>query len=232
MPTQKGKLDRAQKSLLIIGSVIFIAWFVPAMQWPLIPFQYLYTHLHEMSHAIVALATGGHDIRIEVATDGSGLTTSFGGWQLLVSPAGYVGATVFGALVLAMSKTPAGAKRAFMGLGFVMFLGMVMWIRGDAVGFTTGLLLTLLFGWLGSRKADERTQFVAQFIGMFLALCSVQAVLTTLRIGAIASRENDAEILQHATGIPAILSAVIWTAASLVIAWLGLKWAWSGRRSV
>lgn len=228
MPTPGAKLNKAQQSLLIVSSLIFAAYFVPVLRWPLLPLTYLYTHLHEIGHAIAAMATGGHFIRVTLEPDGSGLTTSMGGWQLLVSPAGYVGATFFGAMILAMSRTPRGAQTAFKILFAIMVIGMLCWIRG-VFGFATGLLFTALFGWLGFRKEDGHTQWLAQFLGVFLSLSSIQAVLITLRIGGISYGEDDAMILEKATGIPAVLSAVLWTAASLAIAIWGLRRAWSGR---
>jgi hypothetical protein len=225
-----GKLNKAQTSLLIVSSALFLAYFVPILRWPMLPLQYLYTHLHEIGHALAAVATGGEGVRIYVHADGSGVTSAFGGSQLLVSPAGYIGATAMGALLLAFSRTVVGAQRAFQGMFFLMFIAMVAWIRIGSeglVGFATGLLFALGFAWLGFRKADGHTQWIAQFLGVFLSLSAIRAVLITLHIGGVAVGEDDAMILQRTTGIPAVLSAFVWTAISLGIAWLGLRRAWS-----
>lgn len=228
MPTAGGKLNKAQQSLLIVSGVLFLAYFVPVLRWPLLPFHYLYTHLHELGHAIAAMATGGQFIRIELAPDGSGVTTSNGGWQLFVSPAGYVGATAFGAGILALSRNAKGAQIAFRVLFAIMAIGMLCWIRG-VFGFATGLVFTALFGWLGFRKDDGHTQWLAQFLGVFLSLSSIQAVLITLHIGGMAMGEDDAMILERTTGIPAVFSALVWTAVSVAIAIWGLRRAWAGR---
>lgn len=232
MSSNAGKLNKAQKSLLIVSSALFLAYFVPILRWPMLPLQYLYTHLHEIGHALAAVATGGEGVRIFVHADGSGVTTSMGGSQLLVSPAGYIGATAMGALLLAFSRTVLGAQRSFQALAVLMFLAMVAWIRigsDGLVGFLTGLLFTLGFAWLGFRKPDGHTQWIAQFLGVFLSLSSIRAVLITLHIGGVAMGEDDAMILQRTTGIPAVLSALLWTAASLALAIWGLRRAWSER---
>jgi len=198
---------------------------------PLLPLQYLYTHLHEIGHAIAAAATGGEGIRIFVHADGSGVTTSLGGSQLLVSPAGYIGATALGAVLLAMSRTVTGAQRGFQGLFVIMFIAMLAWIRigpDGIVGFITGLLFTLGFGWLAFRKPDSHTQWIAQFLGVFLSLSAIRAVLITMGIGGTPG-EDDARILEKATGIPAWLSATLWSGVSLILAWWGLRIAWRGR---
>ena len=87
-------MNRNQKLLLLSTGLVIVSWVVPILSLLTLPLQYLYTHLHEIGHAIVAAGTGGHDIEIKVFANGSGVTTSLGGSQLLISPAGYVGATL------------------------------------------------------------------------------------------------------------------------------------------
>lgn len=197
----------------------------------MLPLQFLYTHLHEIGHALAATATGGDHVRIFVFADGSGVTTSFGGSQLLTSPAGYIGATAMGAIILAMSRTVTGAQRSFQGLFFLMLIAMVAWIRVGSqglVGYVFGLVFLLLFAWAGFRKTDGHTQWMAQFLGVFLSLSAIRAVLITMGIGGTPG-EDDARILEKATGIPAWFSAVLWSAISLGLTWFGLRIAWRGR---
>jgi Peptidase M50B-like len=225
---RKGGLSKSQKRLLLLSSFIVLAWFIPYLFWVTLPLQYLYTHLHEMGHALVAFATGGRGITIQVFADGSGVTRSYGGWQLLVSPAGYIGATVMGALVLALSATRDGARKALLGLLALMVFGLVFWIRGDVVGILSALLVIGGFGVL-LRSKTLPIQEIVQFLGLFLCVTSLQAVLQILKIGQVVIAGNDAEILQEATHIPAIVSAILWSGVSFAVAWWGLRRAWSAR---
>jgi hypothetical protein len=213
-----------QKRLLIVASLVFVAWFVPVMQLFTLPLQFLYTHLHEIGHAIAAMITGGSGIWITVHADGSGLTSSWGGSQLVMSPAGYVGATAMGAGVLALSRTKEGARDAIVGLFIVLLAGLVLWVRGDVVGITTAVGL---IGVLFVLARQSWVQDVAQFIGLYMCAASVQAVMQTMNLNPLAYQQNDAQILQEATGIPAIVSAFVWTGISFALAWLGLRRAWS-----
>ncbi len=224
----KEGLSKSQKRLLILSSLIVLAWFVPYLHWATLPLQYLYTHLHELGHALVAFATGGRGITIAVFADGSGVTRSYGGWQILVSPAGYIGATVMGAVILALSATKEGARKAVIGLLALMAFALTVWLRGDLVGVLSAVLI--MGGLVGLLRARTvLVQEVVQFIGLFLCVMSLQAVLQILRITPVAMAENDAEILQNATGIPAVLSATLWAGISIGVAWWGLKRAWSAR---
>jgi hypothetical protein len=202
------------------------AWFLPYLHWVTLPLQYLYTHLHELGHAIVAFATGGQNIVIRVFADGSGETLSRGGVQLLVSPAGYIGSTVMGAAVLAFSGTKQGARKAAIGLLVLMIFALVVWVRGDLVGVVSALVIIALLAFV-ARTSPEVAPALMQFIGLFLCVTSLQSVLQTLKIANVALVENDAQILHQATGIPAIISATLWSGISLGVAWWGLRRAWS-----
>jgi hypothetical protein len=133
-----------------------------------------------------------------------------------------------GAAILALSATKAGAKKSLIGLLSLMAFALVFWLRGDLMGLLTAVLIVGILALL-LRAKDWPVQEVVQFIGLFLCMTSLQAVLQTLRITPVAMGENDAEILQKATGIPAILSATLWAGISIGVAWMGLKRAWAAR---
>ena len=49
------------------------------------------TLVHELSHGLAALLTGGRFVQFTITPDASGLATSAGGWRWLIIPAGYLG---------------------------------------------------------------------------------------------------------------------------------------------
>ena len=57
------------------------------MQIPIIsiPFKWLDSYFHEISHGIAALVTGGEIIRIQLFTNGAGLCTTRGGSAFFIS---------------------------------------------------------------------------------------------------------------------------------------------------
>jgi hypothetical protein len=162
-----------------------------------------------------------------VFQDGSGVTTGFGGNPLLVSSAGYVGATAFGALVIALAHNERGARTALLTMAWVLGGAMVLWVRGDLVGLLSGIIGVAVLALAGTKLKGDARLFAAQFFGLFMGLASLQAVFATLRIGQVALEMNDAEILQGLTGIPAIISAVIWSAISLCLVIWALRRSWS-----
>lgn len=219
---------RSQRtSLVAIAIFLMASWVVPGLALVYLPLRYLDTHLHEMSHALASILTGGHNIRIHVYSDGSGVMDSFGGWSLIVSPAGYVGAAAFGAVMILMSRHEKSARAALYGLSSLLAISMILWVRGDLVGVLSGLF------YVGSIFAAARylpqngAALLVQFIGLVQCLASLQSVLVLLNINVLASREtSDATILAGETGVPAIFWALAWTAASMVLVGFALRAAW------
>lgn len=202
------------------------SWVIPVLNVITLPLQYLYTHLHEFGHAVAALGTGGSNVSILVFANGSGETTAIGGIPLFVSPAGYVGATLFGSLVLYMSRNPKGARAALLLSAGVLTVGLVLWIRGDLVGLISAIV-GALFLWVCARRLKgDALQVAGQFLGAYLSLASLQAVFDTFGFRGVTMGENDAQILEGITGIPASLSSLIWAAVSVaaVVTMLRLSW--------
>jgi hypothetical protein len=226
MPNQ---LKNHQKSLLGAAVLILVSWFVPGLHLLALPMQYLYTHLHELGHALAAVVTGGSVMFIHVYADGSGVTQAGGGSVVLIASGGYVGATAFGAAMIAMSAKERGARWAIGLLGGVLLVGSVLWLRGDLVGIITGFgsagLLLFAAGMLRAGAAV----FLAQFLGLYQCLGSLQALFSIFGAGMF-HREHDAQLLEKWTGIPAILSASVWTLVSLALVWATLKIAWKGTK--
>lgn len=220
-------LTRRQQLILLSGSVVVLSWVLPILALLTLPLQYVYTHLHEAGHALAFVASGGTGVTVRVFQDGSGVTTGFGGNPLLVSSAGYVGATAFGALVIALAHNERGARAALLTMAWVLGGAMVLWVRGDLVGLLSGIIGVAVLALAGTKLKGDARLFAAQFFGLFMGLASLQAVFATLRIGQVALEMNDAEILQGLTGIPAIISAVIWSAISLCLVILALRRSWS-----
>lgn len=218
-----------KKARNLLASSILLAlasWVIPILALAALPIQYLYTHLHEISHALVAVATGGTGVTIRVFADGSGVTTSFGGWQLLVSPAGYVGGTIFGAAILFWSRSAEGARKALSSIAVVLGIGLLLWIRGDLFGLISAVLGIAGLALAAKYLKGDALAFCGQFIGAYLSLASLQAVFSIFGFGSMAMQVNDAVILEQATGIPAALSALLWAGVSVTVVVAMLIRAW------
>ena len=85
----------------VVGLAVLSAGFIYFWEEPyLLPLKVFVVYLHELSHAIAALLTGGEITAIAVNWDQSGYMISRGGNFLVTAIAGYLGSILWGALML------------------------------------------------------------------------------------------------------------------------------------
>ncbi len=220
------KIRPHQTTLLVAGFATLAGFLVPILRQLLLPVLYLNTHLHELSHALTAQATGADVEKILVNANGGGVTPIVGGNILIVASAGYLGATVFGAAMLYFGRSEKSARSMLATLAVLLTFSMVVWVRGDVVGEISGagwicaLALMSMFlkqGWL---------MFSCQFLGLQQCLNSFQSLFTLVKISAETEVHSDASILQSNTGIPSLIWALGWAVFSLVMVAWSLKLSW------
>jgi hypothetical protein len=212
---------RNNLELLLGAAALTVAlWLVPFGSLLLLPIQYLNTHIHELFHALAAMASGGMVAEIRVFGNGSGVTLTGGGLGILIASAGYVGAALAGALLISSAKTEKGVRTAFTVLLASLIVAGVLWLRGDPIGvLSAAFWIAALF--MASRfLSGDALKFCSKFLGMQLCLSALQSLLVLLRISAYPGIENDAAIAERITGIPAMAWALIWSGFSLgLMAW-------------
>lgn len=220
------KLRPHQSTLLIAGFATMAGFVLPVIRQILLPVLYLNTHLHELSHALVAQFTGAVVERIIVNADGSGVTPVAGGSLILIASAGYIGASIFGAAMIYFGGSEKGARTTLGIVAAVLTFSMIYWVRGDAVGEISGL------GWMVSLTTmaiflrGKAAVFCCQFLGLQQCLNSVSSLFALVRLSSDTEVHSDASILQAATGIPSIIWALGWTAFSLLLVFATLRRSW------
>src|SRR5204863_3673282 len=109
------------------------------------PLQLFATFIHEGSHALVAFITGNRVMSLTVSPDGSGIVWSqaSGISQLVISSAGYLGATAFGVIMLTWMRFGYSSRLAlYIAAGFV---GIMTFVFGFLAPFWN-LLEKVTFG--------------------------------------------------------------------------------------
>jgi len=235
---------KPQIYLLLIATVITIAlWFIPYADYLVYPIRLFVTFVHEGSHVLAALLTGGSVESMSVSPDTSGLVTfrytnAFS--QLITSSAGYLGTTAFGVLLLVSIRRAYSARivltasAVFVGLMTLLFgLFAPLWnvfsanVSFGSLAFTvfSGTLLTV--GLLAiARYASARA---AQFAMSFLAVQCVLNALSDLKTVFYASSpfsspmQTDALNMANATGIPSLFWVLVWIGISVLMISIGLR---------
>jgi Zn-dependent protease with chaperone function len=98
---------------------------------------------HEFGHAITALCTGGRVKSISLNPHEGGVTHMQGGISAITLPAGYLGSSIIGALLIFCGFDIVASKVASIVLG-VCFLLTVWWARKDWLTILTIFLAVAL----------------------------------------------------------------------------------------
>ena len=236
---------RPQITLLLAATVLTIAlWFIPYADYLIYPIRLFVTFIHEGSHALVGLLTGGSVQSLTIGADGSGAVYSVpSGWlgAVLTSSAGYLGTTAFGVLLLFLIRRAVSANRillasgAFVGLMTVLFgvLSPIFNIFSLQVGFSNliftalaGAILTAGLVGLGKYATRKTANFAVAFLAVQCLLNSLSDLKTLFFINApLVGSEigNDAANMANATGLPAFAWVVIWIGISMLMISVGLR---------
>ena len=162
---------------LIISSFIFIAaintYYGAIIA---IPIELLVTYLHEFSHALICLLTGGHVYSLEVNLDGSGVTTTLGGNNALICMGGYIGSCIFSNLLMRFSVDSRLTRIASVFLSISSALVAFKWYSND---LTTTILIGLSVLFLIIARIYKIQSFILQFI----AIASLVDIIQDFNVG-------------------------------------------------
>ncbi len=185
-----------------------------------IPLKWLETYFHEISHGIAAIATGGTVVSIRLNPNGSGLCISRGGWPVLISLSGYLGAAFWGWLIIAISEKKVQLARIFSIMTFILFfISLVLWAR-DVLSILI-LLCLLSLNLLMIRKLDHTwLKAILLFIGISVILNAIKSPWYLIDGQAV----GDGASLAELTFIPEVVWIFIWMLAGLY----GLYLSWRG----
>ena len=186
------------------------------------PLQVFVVFLHEISHGVAAVATGGSIQQITLSPQLGGACYCPGGNAFLTLSAGYLGSLAWGGVILeAGRRWRSHSDRIVRLMGAAIILLSILYVRGLfglSFGILFGAALILAARWL-SRQANG-----ALLTALGLTSC-LYAVLDIKR--DIIDRphlRSDAAMLSELTGIPTLAWGFAWIAVALAVSlWLFLR---------
>ena len=236
---------KPQVLLLLIATVLTVAlWFVPYAEYLVYPVRLFVTFVHESSHALVAVLTGGSVQSLTISSDGSGVVYSMGSGlisQLLTSSAGYLGATAFGVLLLYLIRRNFSPNKLLTALGiFVGIMTVVFTVISpvfhifslqaafSSILFTiiAGIFLTAALVVLGLYANLKVANVAVAFLAVQCLLNALSDLKTVFFLNAPlvgSDIHTDAANMYAATGIPSFMWVVIWIGISLFMISIGLR---------
>jgi hypothetical protein len=178
------------------------------------PFRLFVVFLHEISHGLAAVATGGRIVSIGLSVDEGGVCLTRGGWPFAILNAGYLGSLLWGAAFLLLGGRRTRSRTVIAAVG-VFTLGVTLVYVRTWFGLAYGLAAALVLLGVAFRLKPAVSEFLLAAIGATSCLYAVWDVATdVLRRHSGAS---DAAALARLTAVPAVLWGVAWIALSIVV---------------
>lgn len=219
----RNRLQR-RRALLITAAaivIVYIIWNVPQLEGTLYPFRLFVTYVHEAGHGIMALLSGGQFVGFVVNPDGSGVAQTIGGSRLLILPAGYLGAALFGALLFYLANTLRHGRAISMALGAGLILFSLAFGRVSPTALLVGIGFGALLIALGWKAGDYLNLLILNVLAVMTGLNAVFDLWFLIGSSGAQAGElrNDAAAFQQQVAplIPAPVWALLWALAAALM---------------
>ena len=180
----------------------------------MIPLKILVVFLHELSHAMTAVFTGGDIISISVSPAQGGEAWTRGGSRFLTLSAGYLGSLLIGLALLWVALRTNLDRYVMAGLGIILLVITALYMRD---------LFAISFGAIGGIAPLVAARFlpidVNDLILRVIGLTSMIYVPYDIFSDTIArsALQSDARMLAEEFGGPTIMWGGMWLIMSLVL---------------
>jgi len=180
--------------------------YVPFLKILGYPFQWLEAYLHEISHGLTAVLSGGRVVSITIAFNGDGLCSYIASHPQTVLFFGYAGTTIWGALIYsgALSSVRVAHRIALVMVLLLMVTG-ILWMKPELESWIILMVrISIIFFPLWFVRYHTVQHFV-QFVGIFIMVNNIQSVLKLFNI----SDRGDHKKLAELTDVP--MTVWIWS---------------------
>lgn len=197
---------------IVIGLLIisFFAW----NTFLIYPIKLFVVLLHEMSHGLVAVLTGGRIVSIELNQYLGGMTTTEGGNTLLIASAGYLGSIAIGVLMFIASfdkKVSTWFNTTLAILLIIFAANFLIGLISQVTALAAAIILIVSPRYFNTLA----NQIIAQSLGLISAFYVLIDIKEDLLSGV--SYQTDANILENITSISATLIGLFWLVISGIV---------------
>jgi hypothetical protein len=179
-----------------------------------LPLKILVVFLHELSHGLAAVLTGGEIVELSLSPQQGGHAVTRGGSRFLILSAGYLGSLVMGVILLSIALRTKADRAAMMACGVIMLGVTVLYIRDlFPLAFCTasGLAMCATSRFLNNNIND----LALRVIGLSSLIYVPYDIFDdTIRRS---SQRSDAYMLAEVVGGPTVFWGGLWFILSLCV---------------
>lgn len=207
---------RGHWQLALLTVLVFAFWQTPIM----LPMKLLVVYLHELSHLLATLLTGGEVIELTLNPMQGGHVLSRGGNSFIILNAGYLGSLLFGLVLLLIALRSRHDHTAMGIMGGLTLMVAIFYVKGSfALAFTVTTAACMLL--LARYASHALNDLVLRVIGLS-SMIYVPYDITSDTITR-SHLNSDARMLAQAYGGTTVLWGLAWLAISLTLIWYSLR---------
>ena len=207
----------SQFGLLIVLVILFYLTWNTKIAYP---FVVITTFLHEISHALAFVMTGGTVLEFNVHADGSGTVPGYNGSLFFIFSSGYVGSCLFGSILYLLAAR-TNWDRWILGFFGVGVLALTIGFSGNSFSLFFSLMTAIVALGLAKFAPTQLCDFLLRFIGLSSMLYPVNDMYRTIILNS--NLRTDAFMLAERVGGTTLMWGLLWMIVSLVIIALTLK---------
>lgn len=180
------------------------------------PIKLMVVLLHEMSHGLMALATGGSVEDIVITPNEGGACETAGGNVFLIVSSGYLGSMFFGGLILSASRSRARSTMVYALIAFLLFAASFTVVQdGYSRRFALSVAAAAIL--VGAFAPGFITCFILRAVGTVSSLYAIVDIYNDIlsRTAQTGRVQSDAAALAEITGISAVAIGLGWLLLSL-----------------
>lgn len=199
----------------IVAVLVFILSEFKIGRMLLYPFAIISTVFHEFGHATVAWLTGGTMGSIQIEWTEAGATRFSGGWPCLILPAGYIGSTAVGALLVFLAFGRRTAR--WTTIGVMAILAITLLYAHDLFTLISAVFLLVLLGGAWWYKDGAFARHFIIILGVCASLNALTSIINTTVFHTIKGSDAYEFSKRCSILIPAFMYGILWFIVSLAI---------------
>ena len=198
-------------------AALWLFWETPVVY----PLKIFVVMLHEISHGIASIATGGAIDKIVLDPYQGGACYCGGGNAFLTLSAGYLGSLIWGVVLLAATNSRRIPTPALVfGVGTLVVVLTALYVR-NGFGLAFGLAFGATLMVAGRKLGPAASRILMTALGLTSCLYAILDIKSDVRDRP--HLESDAAMLAEMTGVSSVTWGVIWIGIAVVVSALAFR---------
>lgn len=199
--------------LIGIFVIVTFLWNTPVVY----PLKIFVVFMHEVSHGLAALATGGSIKEIQIVPEEGGHAITLGGSRFWTLTAGYLGSLVWGGLILILAARTHLSKLISAIIGVGMIFISIFYLR-NTFGFLFGVGFGGVLIIIGRFLPESINEWLLRVIGLTSCLYAILDIKSDVLDRS--HLRSDARMLHEEVTpyIPTIVWGVLWLGIAIGVA--------------